>query len=183
MRTPLQISYQVLGRNKKFDRMIRGEVNKLQQLYGEFLKCIVLIEKKEITPTTDCGYTVRIEMGVPPGHLLIVGGGSTNEPPPRSLPEALENTFAEARRRLHLLMQHIEQETNAIVWSVNIDEGYGILRRLDGEEIFFHNNCVVNDDFRYLRPGIGVNCTTVPDNKGLQAFSVLVTDKSCLATE
>lgn len=183
MRTPLQISYQGLGRNKKFDQMIRREVDKLEQLYGEFLNCIVLIENEKITPAADCGYRVRIEMGVPPGHLLIVGDGSTNEHPARSLPEALENTFAKARRRLHLLMQHIEQETNAIVWSVNVDEGYGILRRLDGEEIFFHNNCVVNDNFRYLRPGIGVNCTTIPDNKGLQAFSVLVTDKSCLSTE
>ncbi len=57
------------------------------------------------------------------------------------------------------------------------EEGYGFLRALDGREIYFHRNAVLNDDFDRLVVGAGVRFDEGLGEEGPQASTVQIVDK------
>jgi cold shock CspA family protein len=65
-----------------------------------------------------------------------------------------------------------------VIRKIFADEGYGFLRSLDGEEIYFHRNSIVGVRFENLEPGAGVNFTAELGDKGLQASTVQVIQNS-----
>jgi cold shock CspA family protein len=54
------------------------------------------------------------------------------------------------------------------------EEDHGFLRTVDGREIYFHRNAVVNRDFDELEVGMGVNYDEEQGVEGPQASSVRV---------
>jgi cold shock CspA family protein len=57
------------------------------------------------------------------------------------------------------------------------EDGYGFIKTLDGEEIYFHRNSVLHDDFDRIEVGTGVRFTATEGDKGLQTTSVEIVDK------
>jgi cold shock CspA family protein len=125
-------------------------------------------------------------MRVPPGHNLVVTNTSGTKEAADDLPTVVRNTFKSAHRRLKQLTEkqqgakksHPEQEVSGIITKIFSEEGYGFLRTLEGDEIYFHQNSIVNDEFDRLQPGTGVSYTAELGEEGLQASSVQVLDKT-----
>ena len=185
MRIPLEISFHGLPQSDALEQQIRNDAAKLERVCDHLVSCRVGIKQDQKSRNTSNPFKVRIEMRVPPGHNLVVTHKSGNKEAAEDLPAAIKNAFKSAHRRLKQLVEkqqgekksHPHQDTTALVIKIFAEEGYGFLRSVDGEEIYFHRNSVLNDDFDRLAPGTGVTYTADVGEKGLQATSVQIVDK------
>jgi len=186
MRTPLEISFHGISRSESIEEIIRSDVAKLERLCDRLISCHVGVKLDQHSSVSGNPFRVRVEMRVPPGHTLVVTNTSGVKEAADDLVTTVKNTFKSAHRRLRQLVEkqqgamksHPRQEIGGIIVKMFSREGYGFLRSLDGEEIYFHQNSVVNDQFDQLDPGTGVSFTTELGDKGLQASSVQVIAKS-----
>jgi cold shock CspA family protein len=62
----------------------------------------------------------------------------------------------------------------AIVSKIFPGEGYGFLRTVNGREIYFHRNSLLNMEFEELKEGRGVRFFEEDGEKGPQASTVQV---------
>lgn len=186
MRIPLEISFHGLESSDSLEQTIRKDAAKLERVCDRLISCRVGIKLDQKSSNTSNPFRIKIEMRVPPGHNLVVTNKSGLKEAADDLPAVIKNTFKSAHRRLKQLMEkqqgskksHPQQQITGIITKIFSEEGYGFLRTLDGDEIYFHQNSIVNDDFDQLEPGTGVSYTTEVGEKGLQATSVQVMEKS-----
>ena len=65
-----------------------------------------------------------------------------------------------------------------IVDKLFIEQGYGFIRTIDtSDEVYFHKNSVLHNDFSRIKIGTGVRFVSEIGQKGLQASSVEIIDK------
>ena len=96
------------------------------------------------------------------------------------LPVLIGHTFDAATRDLQKAVEihrrevkvHPEQETQAVIESLTPEQGYGFLRTLGGEQVYFHRNSVLHGHWEKLSIGAGVRYTAELGEKGLQASTV-----------
>jgi cold shock CspA family protein len=62
------------------------------------------------------------------------------------------------------------------------DEGFGFIKSMEGREIYFHRNSLVENDFDRLEIGTGVRWDEEEGEEGPQATSVRIVDKPGSAT-
>lgn len=186
MRVPLDISYQGMSRSEAVDELIRSDAAKLEKVCDNLISCRVGLGLDQKSSTSGNEYRLRIEMRVPPGHNLVVTNTPGGKEDNSDLPALIKSTFKTAHRRLRQQMEkqqgekkhHPGQEVGGFVTKIFADEGYGFLRSLDGEEVYFHRNSIVGARFENLEPGAGVNYTAELGEKGLQASTVQVIQSS-----
>ncbi len=186
MRIPLEISFHGLETSESLEQIIRNDAAKLERVCDRLISCRVGIKLDQKSSNTSNQFRIKIEMRVPPGHNLVVTNKSGVKDAPDDLPAVIKTTFKSAHRRLKQLMEkqqgarksHPQQEITGIITKIFSGEGYGFLRTIEGDEVYFHQNSIVNDDFDRLEPGTGVSYTTEIGEKGLQASSVQVLERS-----
>lgn len=184
MNVPLEISYHNMDRSETIDRLIRTKVEKLEQVCDHLSSCRIAVEKAQHEHAGN-PYRIRIDLTVPPGHELVVTRNPGEGRPHERLPTVVRRAFDAARRQLQDLTEqqrgqvkrHAAQEANAVVLRLFPEQGYGFLKALDGREIYFHRNSVLQRDFDRLEPGTGVRMVEEMGEKGLQASTVEIVDK------
>lgn len=94
---------------------------------------------------------------------------------------AMSEAFARARRQLQDYVRRHRSEIKthqktpeARVAKIFPEEGYGFLRTIDGREIYFHRNSVLNDGFSRLDIGSMVQYAEEFGEMGPQASTVHV---------
>ena len=174
MQVPLEISYRGVESNEFIEELIRSQVAKLERICSYITSCSVALEQTQEAQSLGNPFRVRIQVGVPPGHKLVVrrepSGGDLHEP----LPKVMREAFEAMRRRIQSLVErqraevktHPVDDVTAIVARLFRPAGYGFLHTLDGREIFFHRNSVVHDDFDRLEVGTGVWFVEQEGHKG-----------------
>ncbi len=185
MHIPLEISFHGLSRSDALEELIHRDVNKLERVCDNLISCRIGVEQYQKGRTTANSFRIRIEMRTPPGHSLVVTHITGSKEQADDLPTAISNAFRSAQRRLKQLVakrngekkSHPQQETEALIVKLFPNEGYGFLRSLEGEEIYFHRNSILNDDFDHLTTGTGVIFTPEIGDNGLQATSVRIVNK------
>ena len=182
MQIPLEISYRDIRKTNNIDNLIREKVNKLERICDYMTSCRVAVEKPQRAINDGSPFRIRIDMRVPPGHELVVerkpGEGAMSD----GLEKVIRYAFDAAKKQLEKLTQkqrenvkqHPQQEVAAIVDRVFYDDGYGFLRTVNGREIYFHKNSVLNKDFEKLEAGMGVNFFEEEGDEGPQASTVHV---------
>lgn len=101
------------------------------------------------------------------------------------LPVAIRRTFDSARRQLQRLVErqrheikvHPHGQVMALVQRLFRKKGFGFLRSLDGQEIYFHKNSCLHNEWERLEVGTGVRYTVQEGEKGPQASSIEIVDK------
>lgn len=185
MRVPLEISFHGISRSENLEELIRTDAAKLEKVCDDLISCRVGIKLDQKSRNTANPFKIRIEMRFPPGNNLVVTHKSGIKEAADDLPTAIKNAFKSAHRRLKQLVEkqqgerksHPQQEAGALVTKIFPDEGYGFIRSVDGEDIYFHRNSVLNDDFDRLEPGTGVHYTATLGDKGLQATTIQIVNK------
>lgn len=185
MRIPVEISFHGVSRNTAIEDMIRKDAAKLERVCDSMISCRVGIKLDQKSKTTNNPYRIKIEMRVPPGHNLVVTNSPGGKGDSSDLAAVLKSSFKTAQRRLKGLVEkrqgdikhHQDQEVSGIITKIFADEGYGFIRTLEGEEIYFHRNSIVNGQFEQLEPGTGVSYTAELGEKGLQASSIQIREK------
>ncbi len=101
------------------------------------------------------------------------------------LSTAIRNTFDSARRQLEKLVElqrknvknHPNNQVMGYVEKINRDEDYGFIRSNDGQQVYFHKNSTLHDEWERLQVGTGVRFVEEEGEKGLQASSLELVDK------
>ncbi len=180
MQIPLEISYRDIKKSDEIDNLIREKVNKLERICDYMTSCRVAVEKPQRAINDGSPFRIRITMRVPPGHELVVerkpGEGVMSD----GLEKVIRYAFDAAKKQLEKLTekqrenvkQHPQQEVAAIVDRIFHEDGYGFLKTVNGREIYFHKNSVINKDFKEIETGMGVNFFEEQGEEGPQASTV-----------
>ncbi len=188
MKIPPEITYRNVEKTNAIDVLINEKIGKLEQVCNYLNSCHIVIEKVHDRPRSGSPYRVRIDMTVPPGHELV----AESNPPDVNLYPPLEavirDAFQAATRQLRDLAEQQREsdkaktndraeQTTALVIKLFPEQGYGFIKTLDGEEVYFHRNSVLHDEFNRLEIGTGVHCVVELGEEGPQASTVKIVDK------
>ena len=185
MQQPLEITFRDVERTSGLEKLIHEQAAKLDRAHNNVIRCRIAVEKPHEFQKTGNPYRIRLEILVPRSPEIVVTRDPSDEEMHKPLELIIKDTFKTARRRLKKLeakqrwdvKKHPEQESTAVIEKLFPKEGYGFLRTVDGQEIYFHRNSVLNDEFDRLEIGIGVNFVKEMGRKGPQASSVRLMDK------
>lgn len=188
MKVPPAITYRNLDKTNAIDNLVNEKIAKLEQVCNYISSCHIAIEKIHDRPSQGSPYRVRIDMTVPPGHELVAESNpnDVNQYPP--LDAVIRDAFNAATRQLRDFSKRQKEkdkakdhdqamETMALVTQLFPEQDYGFIKTLDGQDIYFHRNSVIHDDFERLEIGTGVRFVAKEGDQGLQASTVQIVDK------
>lgn len=189
MKVPPEITYRDVEKTPAIDTLVQEKIAKLERHCDYISSCQIAIEKIHDRPRHGSPYRVRIDLTIPPNHELVA---DSNPPEPTqyvALDTVIRDAFSKMERQLKDLTtqqrehdqakdhSHSGDDTTALVTRLFREDGYGFLKTLNGEDIYFHRNSVLHDEFDRIEVGTGVRFSAEEGNQGLQATSVQVVDK------
>ncbi|MBI5328444.1 MAG: ribosome-associated translation inhibitor RaiA [Deltaproteobacteria bacterium] len=157
---------------------IREKVEKLDNFYSHIMRCRVVIEVPHRHKHKGMLYDIHIYMTVPGGEIVI------KREPDEDIYVAIRDAFDAALRKLEDYARKQRGDTKrheeippAMVSAIFPDKGYGFITTLDGREIYFHENSVLNNEFKLLKVGAEVHFAEEQGEKGPQASTVRIIGK------
>ena len=183
MQLPLQITFRDIPPSEAIETKIRQQAEKLNRFYDRIMSCRVIIEVPHQHQRQGQIYHVRIDLSVPQGELVINRHPSPNQAH-ENLYVAIRDAFAAAPHQLksYAAIQRNETKRHEIpahgrVISILPEDGYGFIETSEGEEVYFHQNSLLNCTLRDLQVGSEVRLIEHMGEKGLQASSVRLMGK------
>ncbi len=182
MEVPLEMSFRGMEANEAIEELIREKTAKLEKIYSNLNSCRVAVEKTQKHQRRGNPYRVRLDITAPPGHEIVIkrepSKGNLHDP----LTTVINSAFQAARRQLRELKKkqgrrvkgHPQQRMDGVVEKLHSEEGFGFIRTLDGQQIYFHRHSVLHHDFDRLEPGMGVRFARETGDEGDQASTVQV---------
>lgn len=188
MQVPLEISYKNVEKEDWIEDFIQREVDRLERYSRdrEFISCQVAVEQDHARQQRANPYHVRVEVSLPGKKHLVtsaeprnVGKKSENE-----LRNVIREAFQAMEKRLKKTLDErrrntkTHEEPRALVTRLFPEEAYGFMKTAESdEEIYFHRNSVLHDDFERLAIGTEVRYEAVLGEEGLQASTVQIVSK------
>lgn len=207
MQLPLQVTFRNMEASPSVYGWIEEEAANLETLYRPIMGCRVAVDAPHRHHKRGAQYHVRIDLTVPGGEIVIKRQPSAKARvlqsgqrkvvknlefgiPHKNLRQAIDDAFKAAARRLQdyarrqggRIKVH-EPAPIARVSRLLADEGYGFLTTVDGREIYFHRDSVLNRGFDRLKVGTTVAFAEEPGEKGPQASTVRIVRKSGIKRE
>jgi len=185
MQVPVTLTFRNVHKNAALEDLVHRQAAKLERACDHIVSCRVAVEKPQEHQTSGNSFRVRLDVTVPPEHELVVkreaGEGDLHE----QLPTVIRRAFGAMRRQLRKLVEkqhgdikaHPEQEMRGVVTRLFREQGYGFIKGLGGEEVYFHKNSLPENDFDRLEIGAGVRWVEQAGDKGPQASTVRIVDK------
>lgn len=178
MQKPLQIIFKDLPPSEAIEAKIRQEVEKLNRFYDFIIGCRVTVAAPHRHHHQGNIYEVRIDITVPHAELVINRTPSQNHAY-EDVYVAIRDAFAAAKRRLERYAEKQRNETkvheipcHGRIISLFLDDGYGFIETTEGDEVYFHENSLLNCTLKDLEIGSEVRLVEHIGDKGLQASSV-----------
>jgi ribosome-associated translation inhibitor RaiA/cold shock CspA family protein len=162
MDVPLEISFNNLDASEAIEERIRARTAKLNKIYGRLVSCRVAVEAPHRQHRKGNLYTVRIDMTVPGGELVVNRAPQHAQKHRRDpdLPTIINDAFSAAERQLKQYKERqrgeVKPHDQALAGSVTglrPEEDHGFLLSAEGRELYFHRDSLVNGDFDDLRAG------------------------------
>jgi cold shock CspA family protein len=177
---------------------VREEIDKLESYYGKIMGCRVALEIPHRHRAKGKHYHIRIRLTVPGREIVVKWEPTLGKearhlrvpeltkrwevnPRHKKLRQALNDAFKAAGRRLedYARRHRGDVKTHALlpIGRVNRlfkEEGYGFLTTIDGRELYFHKDSVLNRGFPRLRIGTPVSFAEEEGEKGPQASTVRI---------
>jgi len=185
MNVPIELSFDISMPKEPYKNLVLERAAKLDKICDYLSSCRVAIEERQKHMESGNPFRVRIKLTVPAGHELVArsepGEGNMHD----DLSVVINRTFDAVERRLKKLMEkqrgevkrHPAQETVGIVTKVFTERGYGFLKNDMDEEIYFHENSVLNGEFDRIHEGTVVRFVARMGEEGLQASTIQVMGK------
>jgi len=205
--TPLHITFRDMPSSEAVEAAIREKAEKLEEFHSGIIGCKVVVEEPHRHHHRGRLYHVRIDLTLPGAEIVVkhepkrveVKQSGTNETPEGILAEthepskyaahedvyvAIRDAFDVMRRRLQ---DYARRERGATklhnsqalgrVTKLFPEDGYGFLETQDGDEVYFHQNSVLEPGFRHLEVGSAVHFAQEQGEKGPQASTVKIAGK------
>ena len=175
----MTIPLQITARNSELSDSMREEITqrvaKFENIFDRIMRCKVVVEEPKRHPHEGKMYSVHIIMTVPGAELI------TKRELNKDLYVAMRDSFRAARRKLEEFAREQRGEVKIHGGSPRVriaalfpDKGHGFLTSPEGYDVYFHENSVVNKDFKKLEVGMEVRFAEEMGEKGPQASSVVV---------
>lgn len=188
MKIAPEITYRNVEKTDAIDSLIHEKINKLERVCNYISSCYIAVEKIHDRPSSGSPYRVRIDITVPPSQEIVADSnpGDTNQYV--ELDTVIRDAFGMAQRQLRELARqqrdsdksrdnNQSEDTTGLVTKLFREQGYGFIKTLDGQDIYFHRNSVLHDDFDRIEIGTGVRFFATEGDKGLQASTVQIVNK------
>ena len=178
MTYPVQITFKGFDTSEAVENRVRERAARLERHHRSITDCRVVLEAPHRHHRKGRIYTVRIDLVVPGGELVVTHDAHDKHAHEdinvaiRDAFLAMERKLADfARKRGGEVKAH-ETPPHGRVTRVFPD--YGFIEDPDGNEIYFHMNSVVEGSFEQLQPGDEVRFVAVEQesDKGPQATTV-----------
>ncbi len=183
MQIPLQITCRDFPLSEAIEAKIRQQVGKLQRFSDRITSCRVVVEAPHQNHRQGNIYHVRIHLTLP-GKELAIDRSSGQNHAHEDLYVAIRDAFNAAQRQLQNYgavkrkkTKVHEIPTHGRVISILPEEGYGFIETSEGDEIYFHENSLLNCNLKDLELGSEVRLSEHMGEKGLQASSVRLIGK------
>lgn len=157
MKTPLQITFRDIEHSDALETHIREKAEKLETFFEPIMSCRVVVEMPHQHKHQGKFFNVRIDIGVPGSEIVV------NRDRHEDVYVALRDAFDTAKRQLDDYSRRLRRETKTHdaeyigeVVRLFPDEGYGFIRRTDGEELYFNADNLVNTTLNKLNEGDAV---------------------------
>jgi cold shock CspA family protein/ribosome-associated translation inhibitor RaiA len=185
MQIPVTMTFRNVQKSTAIEELIRKQAAKLERACDHIISCRVAVEKPQEHQKSGNPFRVRIDVTVPPEHELVAvreaGEGDLHQ----QLATVIRDAFGAMRRQLRKLVEkqhgdvkaHPAQEMSGVVVRLFRDQGYGFIKALDSQEIYFHKNSLPAGEFERLEVGTGVQWVEQQGDKGPQASTVRIVDK------
>lgn len=186
MKVPLEITFRGVEKSDFLEELIRQKAAALERVCDHVISCRVAVEAPQQHQRGGRPFRVRITLNVPPGHEVAVRREASEGSIHDELPAVIRNAFDAARRKLKRLTEKkrgevkthpVHEESMAMVVRLFREDGYGFLKTLDGRDLYFHQNSVLQNDFDRLEIGTGVRYEEEEGEDGPQASTVQIIDK------
>jgi ribosomal subunit interface protein len=189
MKVPPEITYRGVEKTDAIEALVNEKIAKLERVCDHISSCHIAIEKEQDRPRDRSPYRVRLDIRVPPAHELAAESTMGHQTQYAELDTVIRDAFDKAWRQLRDLSEQQHeydkgqvndgaQSTTALVTKLFPEQGYGLLKTLDGEDVHFTNNSVAHNDFDRLEIGTGVRFEAVQDEDGvLHASTVQIVNK------
>jgi cold shock CspA family protein/ribosome-associated translation inhibitor RaiA len=185
MKVPIQVVFRNMERSDFIEAQILEKAGKLDRIYDRIISCRITVEIPHKSHNKGNEHEVTIDIAVPEKKIVIARTASGTERSTdlalaafkESLEAAKRQLEDYARKRRGHVKVHEEPQPAARITQIFSDEGYGFLETIDGREIYFHSNSVVNDKFDRLSIGTEVTYVESAGTEGPQASTVKVKAK------
>ncbi|WP_136064077.1 HPF/RaiA family ribosome-associated protein [Modicisalibacter radicis] len=193
MQVPLEITYNHISRSEWIDEYVKSRVEKLEQFSDNIVSCRFTIEQTQNPHRTGNPYRAHVSVSLPAKRELVAEKTDTVTDMHVQLRPIIKHAFEAMEKQLKKENGKREARKGkrsegdgvappvATVVRVFEEEGYGFLKNLSGEEIYFHRNAVLHDDFDRLTVGAQVRFEPEAGEKGPQASTVQIIDKPGVA--
>jgi cold shock CspA family protein/ribosome-associated translation inhibitor RaiA len=201
MQLPLQITFRNMETSAAVETRIRQEVAKLEDFYDRIMGCRVAVETPRHHLQRGKIFNIRIDLTVPGGEIVVRHEPSLHRTAKHTEVErtkkslevaaaykdiyvAIRDAFKSARRQLQDfarkqsgVVKYHEPTPHARVSKISLEDGYGFIESLEGEEIYFHEHSVLDGAFPQLTVGTEVSFVGERGDKGPQASTVRIIGK------
>lgn len=183
MKIPLQIKFHNVDPSEALEAKIRQKVKKLERFDAEILGCRVSVEAAHRKQRKGGLYNVKILITVRDGELVANRGRDLNHAH-EDVYVALRDSFNAATRQLEEYKRQRKREVKTHepppqgrVSELYKELDYGRIVTMEGRDIYFHRNSVINADFDKLTVGLLVRFEESMGENGPQASTVKVEGK------
>jgi ribosomal subunit interface protein len=187
---PLQITFKEMDSSPAIEADIRARVERLEHLFKRITSCKVVVEAANRSHRTGKIYNCKIDITVP-GREIVAGRVGPKDHAHEDVHVAIRDAFDAAGRRLedHARRVRVDVKTHETplhgkVVRIFPQQGYGFVVLSDGQEVYFHENAVVNGKFQSLEVGHEVRLSVAENESehGTQATTVTPIGKHHVVT-
>lgn len=185
MQIPVEVSFKNVKKTPELDALIHRKIAKLEKLCNYMISCRVAVELPQKHPDTGNPFQVRIDITLPPAHEIVAkqtaSQGDMHDPLEvviNKVFHAAERQLKDRTRRQHgEVKRHPQHQIMGFVHRLYPDRGYGFIKTIDTQDdIYFHQNSVLNHPFEEMAIGTGVRFAAELGEKGLQASTVEIVE-------
>lgn len=181
MQIPLQVTFHDVAHSDAVEQYVRARADKLDTFAPRLTGCRVALERPHRSAHRGDHYRVRVDLTMPGGEIV-----ATRAPEEATAYEdlyaAIDAAFDDVGRRLQDFARRQrgdvkphERARHGNVAKLFEYEGYGFLRTPEGEELYFHENSVLDGAFGRMKVGVRVRFVENADESGPHASTVALT--------
>ena len=179
MQLPVEISYRGVDKSDEIETLVRDKADRLNKFCDHITRCDVIIEHPNHAQKSGSPFHVRIDVTVPPGHELISDEKAVKHDMHEPLTKVINDAFRHMERQLKDLVDRQQkrvkthhEQPHALITKLFPADGYGFITDLQGRDVYFHRDSLVNGDFDHLKVGTEVRYEEAQSDKGAHATTV-----------
>ena len=184
MQTQPEIQFEGMTASPVIRDAIDKHVADLEQRWGRITACRVVLKAPSLHHRKGGLYEVHIRLALPDGREVNVERTPPADERHADLTFAIDDAFKHARRQLQDQVRraqgqvkHREGPPTGTVVRLDPSGEFGFLESGDGQEVYFHRNSVLGDEFSRLQIGSRVTYAEEAGEKGTQATTVKLAGK------